>query len=107
MQIQPQSYRIIIELGLNKVDSKVVFSEPGNYRIEIQGHLLPGWCDRFGAMQVLSSPSSGDGITILQGGVADQVELSGILNTLYELHLPLLSIQYLDAEQSSPGVVTN
>ena len=31
-------------------------------------------------------------------------ELAGILNTLYELHLPLLSVQYLGNEPSSPDV---
>jgi len=33
--------------------------------------------------------------TFLQGHVRDQAELAGILNTLYELHLPLLAVQYL------------
>jgi len=39
--------------------------------------------------------------TILQGPVSDQSELSGILNTLYELHLPLISVQYLGDAGSS------
>ena len=34
----------------------------------------------------------------------DQTELVGILNTLYERHLPLLSVQYLGNEPSSPDV---
>ena len=34
-------------------------------------------------------------ITVLQGTVMDQTELAGILNTLYEFHLPLLSVKYL------------
>jgi len=75
------------------------FSDHGNYRIEVQGHLRPGWSDRFGAMRISSPPSEADSaVTVLQGHVSDQAELAGILNTLHELHLPLLSVQYLGDE---------
>jgi hypothetical protein len=33
---------------------------------------------------------------MLVGCSQDQAELAGMLNTLYELHLPLLSVDYLD-----------
>jgi len=75
------------------------FSDPGNYRIEVQGHLRPDWSDRFGAMRMFSLPPDTDStVTVLQGHVSDQAELAGILNTLHELHLPLLSVQYLGDE---------
>ena len=81
------------------------FSAPGNYRIEIQGHLRADWSDRFGAMRI-SSPETDSAVTVLQGNVSDQAELAGILNTLHEFHLSLLSVQYLGDEPSSPGKVT-
>jgi hypothetical protein len=34
-------------------------------------------------------------VTTLIGRVKDQAELSGVLNTLYELHLPILSVKIL------------
>jgi hypothetical protein len=72
------------------------FSATGKYRIEVQGHLRPEWSDRFGAMQMFTPPPEADSaVTVLQGHVSDQAELAGILNTLYELHLPLLSVQHL------------
>jgi len=72
------------------------FSAAGNYRIEVQGHLRPDWSDRFGAMQMITSlPEANNATTVLKGHVSDQAELAGILNTLYELHLPLLSVQHL------------
>ena len=72
------------------------FSKSGNYRIEVRGHLRPDWSDRFGSMQIFTSPPKLDTeITFLQGPVSDQAELAGILNTLYELHLPLLAVQHL------------
>ena len=78
------------------------FSAPGYYRIAVQGQLLRNWSERIGAMQVLPpSALENKGVTVLQGRVSDQAELSGILNTLHELHLPLLSVQYLGDELSS------
>ena len=73
------------------------FSTPGNYRIEVRGHLQPGWSNRFGSLQVITPLQKPDvAITSLQGIVHDQAELAGILNTLYELHMPLLSVQHLE-----------
>jgi len=84
------------------------FSAPGNYRIKVQGQLRPDWSDRFGAMQIFSPPAEADSaVTVLLGHVSDQAELAGILNTLYELHLPLLSVQHLDEETSSPKVANS
>ena len=77
-----------------------VFSAPGNYRIEVQGQLRADWSDRFGAMRISSPPSEASStVTVLRGNVSDQAELTGILNTLHELHLALLSVQYLDDEK--------
>ena len=82
---------------------KYAFSAPGYYRIEVQGHLSQDWFDRFGAMQVDEySQEADDDVTVLQGRVSDQAQLSGILNTLYELHLPLLAVEYL-GDQPSPN----
>ena len=76
------------------------FSTPSTYRIEVQGALRPDWSDRFGAMRIFSQaqaplPDADSMVTVLQGDVSDQAELAGILNTLYELHLPLLSVQHV------------
>ncbi len=82
------------------------FSTPGRYRILVQGLLSQNWSDRFGAMDVLTrSAEVSSDMTVLQGYVSDQAELSGILNTLYELHLPLLSVQYLDSDSSPPDAI--
>jgi hypothetical protein len=80
---------------------KYEFSAPGYYRIEVQGRLSQDWLDRLGAMQVEAhSPREDINVTVLQGRVSDQAQLSGILNTLYELHLPLLAVKYLGDETS-------
>lgn len=72
------------------------FSAPGYYQIKVKGLIPHNGTDRFGAMSFKSTKfESGNHITILQGVVIDQAELLGILNNLYELHLTLLSAQYL------------
>lgn len=81
--------------------SKTHFSAPGCYRIEVEGVLPPTWFDLLGAMRVLAPSRETDAVTIMQGRVADQAELAGILNSLYELHLPLLSVQFVGNETPS------
>jgi len=40
--------------------------------------------------------SEKDDETILVGRLADQAALSGVLNTMYEQHLPVLSVDCLE-----------
>jgi hypothetical protein len=50
-------------------------------------------------MQITEVRVTGKGPeTILIGRLVDQASLTGILNSLYELHLPVLSAECLDAE---------
>ena len=39
-------------------------------------------------------------MTTLTGRLRDQAELTGLLNSLYDLHLPILSVENLDADNS-------
>ncbi|MBW2429187.1 MAG: hypothetical protein JRF56_09530 [Deltaproteobacteria bacterium] len=70
---------------------------PSSYRIRVQGILDRSWADRLGGMTVAEDSSDDQAaVTILEGHLPDQAALSGILNTLYEMHLPLLSVENLD-----------
>ena len=80
------------------------FSSPGEYRIEAEGFLSPDWFGRFGSMHVTSSAEGDRALTVMQGRVHDQAELAGILGTLYELHLTLLSVQFLKSPAKGRGV---
>ena len=75
------------------------FDRPGNYRIRLQGFLDESWSDRLGSMRITtSSLKDQEPVTVLFGKMRDQAELAGVLNTLYELHLTLLSVEYLDED---------
>lgn len=62
---------------------------PANYRITARGTMPEGWRDRFGGMTV----SAGDPATItLEGWLPDQAALVGVLDALFELHLPIVQV---------------
>ena len=70
---------------------------PATYRIEIQGNLGENWADRLGNMRISSNKRADQSIvTTLTGRLQDQAELLGVLNSLYELHLPILMVEYLE-----------
>jgi len=77
---------------------KVDFEKPGKYRIDVRGRLDDRWSDRLAGMRITTSGAEGDApVTTLIGDLRDQAQLSGVLNSLYELHLPILLVEYLQA----------
>lgn len=60
------------------------------YQITIQGALGSDLSHWFDSMAV-TSPVNSD-ITILSGEIADQPKLRGILNTLWDLNLSIISV---------------
>ena len=74
----------------------LTLDRPARYQIEIQGQLDESWSTHFGGMTISTQTVSGNGkITILQGVIADQATLHGILNSIRDLGLPLLKVKYL------------
>ena len=75
------------------------FDRPGTYRIRVIGYLDESWSDRFAGLHITeSSPKDQGPVTSLVGQLRDQAELAGVLDTLYELHLALLSVEYLNGD---------
>ena len=72
---------------------------PAIYQIRVRGRLDASWSDRIGGMQVTETRGpDGEAETTLVGRLADQAMLSGILNSLYGLHLPVVSADCVDRE---------
>jgi hypothetical protein len=72
---------------------------PATYRIEVGGYLDASWSDRLGGMRITICRGKNQAtVTTLIGRLSDQAELIGILNSLYELHLPVLSVKTADDE---------
>jgi hypothetical protein len=72
------------------------YHEPGRYEIRLKGHLDARWAERFDG---LSFTHEGDGTTILAGAVVDQAALYGVLRTVRDLGLPLLSVMEVEPRQ--------
>ena len=78
---------------------RLTLGMPATYRINIQGSIDKRWAGRLGDMLITTRDSRSDAsVTILVGRVRDQAELVGVLNSLYELRLPLLSLELLSIE---------
>jgi len=71
---------------------------PAGYRIQVQGYLDGSWSDRLGGLTIMvnSEPVNEARTTTLFGRLRDQTALIGVLNTLYDLHLPILLVEYLE-----------
>jgi len=78
--------------------SRSAFDLAATYRIGVQGRIPARWCDRLEGMTITErSPEAEPPVSTLFGELADQAALAGVLNTLYELHLPVLSVERLSA----------
>lgn len=75
----------------------IPFDRPAIYQINVQGQINPAWSDRLEGMTIhQTAVVTGPPVTTLQGELKDQTALAGVLNTLYELHLPVLLVKCLD-----------
>ena len=77
----------------------ISFEQPAVYLIWVVGNLDKSCSDRLGGLEIVCCESEGSGdlqVTSLTGLLIDQAALLGVLNTLYNWHYPLLSVQYLE-----------
>jgi hypothetical protein len=80
-------------------EKRYSFDRPGNYRIRVEGFLDKKWSARLGGLRITTS-KAGDqkSVTVLEGLMRDQAELTGVLNTIYQRHLTLLSVEHLNSD---------
>ncbi len=68
--------------------------QPSSYRICVEGWIAERWKDWFNGMAITLEGGEGTPATsTLQGVVADQAALLGLLLNLYNLGLPLLIVE--------------
>jgi hypothetical protein len=73
---------------------RFTFDSPANYQICVEGLVDSEWSDRLGGMAI-TAESSKDGLDLstLSGELPDQAALNGVLTTLYEWHLPVITVR--------------
>ena len=79
-------------LPANRTD----YDSPAKYWICVRGRIPARWCECFEGMIITECLPQGESpVTTLLGELSDQAALAGVINTLYELHLPLLTVKRL------------
>lgn len=76
---------------------------PRRYEIRLDGRLDPRWAATFTG---LSLSTGKDGTTVLRGSVTDQAALHGLLQTVRDLGLPLVSVIPLDPQPQHTPTLT-
>ena len=64
-------------------------TSPGLYEIRVQGRLEPRWAAWF---EGFTLDQASEGTTVIRGTVIDQAALHGLLQSLRDLGLPLVSV---------------
>jgi hypothetical protein len=73
------------------------FSKPAIYQIKVQGEISQSWSSRFGGMQITVEQNKGrKPVSLLIGRINDQSALSGILTTLYDMHMTVLLVKIIE-----------
>ena len=80
----------------NSSRDPIPFDAAAVYLIAVQGRIDPAWSDRLEGMKVDQGAEGASApVTTLEGELIDQAALAGVLSTLYELHLPVVSVERL------------
>ena len=83
--------------NLNK--KRIKLWTPVTYRIEVEGHLHESWSNCLSGMRItICKRLDQTTMTTLVGRLKDQAELSGVLNSLYDLHLSILKVEVVNGE---------
>ena len=69
------------------------------HEIRVQGRLDDRWVDW---LEGLALTRENDGTTTLTGPLADQAALHGVLNTIRDLNLPIVSVRRVYPEAERP-----
>ena len=73
--------------------------DAATYQIRVQGCLEDVWSDRLANMTIsMDLKDQHVPMSILKGLIRDQSELLGVLNGLYQMRVPILSLEVLDEE---------
>ncbi len=72
------------------------YHEPGLHQIRVRGHLESRWAAWFDGMSLSYGT---DGTTDISGPVVDQAALHGLLHTLRDTGLPLVSVAQVEPDR--------
>lgn len=72
------------------------FDGQAAYQITVRGKIMSNWSERLEGMAITHLLlDDGTAYTVLTGNLSDQAALTGVLNSIYELHLTLVAVNKL------------
>ena len=84
-------------LDHNETKSKLKIDQSATYSIQVAGYLDESWSTRLGGLTIrVSDPDENTLVTTLSGALIDQAALFGVLKALYDMRLPLLSVECVE-----------
>ena len=78
---------------MGSAGSQITLHEAAICVIRVGGALSSDWSDRLGGLHIRVDRAGRHTVTELSGRLLDQAALHGVLATLYELGLPLMSVE--------------
>ena len=75
---------------------KFSFSQPATYQIRVLGKVPESYADSFSGLTISYNKLEEEVITTLIGKMIDQSALSGVLNSLYDIHMSVLSVKKMN-----------
>ena len=77
--------------------NSILFDLPATYQIIVQGRVDPTMSGHLEGMTISQATVEVDHpVTTLKGELSDQAALAGVLNTLYELQITVISVKRLE-----------
>ena len=76
----------------------------GQYEIRLKGHLDPRWANWFDGLGLTQHD---DGTTVIDGPIADQAALHGLLQKVRDTGLPLVSVMCIETDQPRQAPAIN
>lgn len=87
---------------MNTNNKQVHAWQSANYQIKVDGFIESHFSDSFAGMTIQSQlRNDHTAVTLLTGYVLDQSQLIGVLTALFNMRLPILSIDMIDEKNGT------
>jgi len=84
-----------------EITRQYLFDRPGRYQIRVQGSLDEIWLDHLEGLEISTCSWGGyPQVTQINGLLAEQIALAGLLELLNDLGLVILTVERLQEDES-------
>ena len=82
---------------VSKYKGNLAVDKSAVYCIRVAGYLDKNWSNRLGGLEISATSQRGmPAVTTLSGSILDQAALFGVLKALYDMRMPLISVECLE-----------